>query len=83
MTDTRTITETERLQLIGLLTLSRDLNVQIRAIEKAAADVVGEPSDDYDYYGFVTDNVWDHREDGAALAQNIIRALKIEVVPDP
>jgi hypothetical protein len=76
------VTRGERLQLIGLFTLHRDLKAQLDLIEKAAAGLTGE--DPSDVAGtLANDRMWDSRAgDVEGAVDELLSALKLQVA-DP
>lgn len=65
----KTITDNERLQLIGLLTLSKRHIDEMKQIEKAAYAITGETND----IGHTSDAVWDHCD-----ADELLRKLNAQ-----
>ena len=70
-----TITQSERLQVMGLLVLAEQHNRALVAITKATAEILGEPLDD-NYAGHVSDVIWDF---GSKDADDLISRLEITV----
>jgi hypothetical protein len=75
-----TITASERLQLIGLLTLAASHNQALRDIERAACGLVGVEPDGSGYTGHVSDYVFGSPERGGA--DGLLARLEITVAPD-
>jgi hypothetical protein len=77
-TETKTITRTEYLTLVGLFALLPRHKEAIQDIERAAAHIVGEAVDEGGYAGRVSDMTWDTN----ASADALLRQMHVEVVPD-
>lgn len=82
-TQTRTVTDSQRLQAIGLMTLARDLNNQLDGIEHALQEVLGEtPPDDT----WASDYVWSECRTGSSATvatDDLLRKGGWQIVPDP
>lgn len=80
---TRTITEDQRLQAIGLITLAAEVNAEYRRLTIALAGVVGEPADKYGWYGLVDDAISEAGDRPAVqTVTRLLREMGIEVAPE-
>lgn len=70
-----TITKNQLLMLQGLTAMRDEAVKQIRHIERTIAEIVQEPEDGDDYFGLVSDYMW---EDGGA--KQLLKNLNIKVV---
>jgi len=74
----RTVTKNQLLMIEGLLAMRNEVKKQFEWIEKTIAEIVQEPEDDYgDYYGHVSDYMW---EDTGA--KKLLKDLDIKVVEE-
>jgi len=55
----KTITKNQLLMLQGLTAMRDEAVKQIRHIERTIAEIVQEPEDGDDYFGLVSDYMWD------------------------
>ncbi len=70
----KTITYKEYLMLEGLSILRDENKKQHNYLEQAIADLVGEEGDEHDYYGVVSDYMWE--ETGAKI---LLKNLDIKI----
>lgn len=71
----KTINKNQLLMLEGLLAMRLDVRKQFSYIERSIAEIVQEPEDDCgDYFGLVTDYMW---EDTGA--KKLLKDLKVKV----
>ena len=68
------ITKNQLLMIEGLLALRLEVRKQFRYIEEALAEILQEPEDGEDYWGLVSDYMW---EDGGA--KQLLKNLDIKV----
>jgi len=71
----KTITKNQLLMLQGLTAMRDEAVKQIRHIERTIAEIVQEPEDRDDYFGLVSDYMW---EDFGA--KQLLNNLNIKVV---
>jgi len=71
-----TITESERLQLIGLFTVAESLTRQLAAVERAAGELLGVENDDHNYYGHLSDAIY---SDGPIGVDGLLTKLGVTV----
>jgi len=71
----KTITKNQLLQVEGLLAMRNEVRNHFRWIERTIAEIVKEPEDGDDYFGLVSDYMW---EDGGA--KQLLKNLNIKVV---
>jgi hypothetical protein len=74
----RTISRSEYLQLVGLLALSNDLTRQLKALERAAGELLREQPDDNGYYGHIGDEIYDRTPSADALLKRLGIAIRPE-----
>lgn len=79
----RTITEAERLQLVGLFTLYLDLYRREQDLLRAATVLVGEPPEADGVGGWVSDAASLPSGTGERLAMHVIDRMELDVVPLP
>jgi len=76
------LTQSEFLQLVGLLSLAQNHNRKMKEIETAVGDLLGAPTD-ASHPNFpndhVSDAIWDHQNAGLLL----LNRLNIEVEEKP
>jgi hypothetical protein len=75
LSDRESITYAQYLQLLGLFVLGKKHNEDMRAIEAAAAEIVGQDGDD-GYYGHVSDELADSCNVDAMLSRLGIIVVK-------
>ena len=71
----RTITKNQLLMLQGLTAMRDEATKQVKYIERTIAELVQEPDDGDDYFGLVSDYMW---EDFGA--KQLLKNLKIKIV---
>ena len=71
----REITKNQLLMLYGLTAMRDEVRKQIQHIERTIAEIVQEPEDGDDYFGLVSDYMW---EDFGA--KQLIKELDIKVL---
>lgn len=78
-----TITEAQRLQALGLLTLIEQANRDLARLTGALAEILGQPGEPGGYYGHVSDIAIEVGDTVAPLAAlgRLIEMLAIEVTP--
>ena len=75
MDEQKTITKNQLLMIEGLLAMRNEIRKQFRYIEGTIAEIVQEPEDDCgDYYGLVSDYMWEDTN-----AKQLLKNLDIEV----
>lgn len=77
-TKTETITETQRMTLVGLFTLAGQLETEWRRVERAAMAITGQT----ELGGHTSDAIWEGSSDPVAAANSLLERLEITVVPD-
>lgn len=73
-TDVETITPEQRMQIIGLLTVARDLLHRMDDVERAACAITGEEPG-----GHTGDAMWGERTD----VDDLLGRLSIKCAPEP
>lgn len=68
------LNESQYWQLIGLLALSKKHYDQVKFIEEAIADTLGVAEEMDDYYGHISDMVWN----GVTNADSLLKKLEIK-----
>ena len=71
----KTITTNQLLMIEGLLAMRDEVRKQFIYIERTIAEIVNEPEDMDDYFGLVSDYMW---EDSGA--KQLIKDLDIKVI---
>lgn len=70
----KTITKNQLLMLQGLTAMRDEAVKQIRHIERTIAEIVQEPEDGDDYFGLVSDYMWDD-----CGAKQLLKNLNIKI----
>ena len=70
------ITNEEYLMVEGLLALRKEVNTQFNYIQKAVADLLGVEEDGENYYGLVSDYMWEETGAKTLLDNMNIKVLK-------
>lgn len=79
-----TITESDRLQLIGLLSVGAQLLHQLNSVDQAMCKLLGEKPDYMGYSGHISDTLYEaDTHNPIHLADGLLNRLHIEVVPEP
>jgi hypothetical protein len=66
-----TISRTDYLKLVGLMTLAAGYSAKLRDIERAAAEITGEPDQGSGYYGHTSDTAHDREPDVDYLLERL------------
>lgn len=73
-----TITEDDRLKLIGIFELARSYREKLDDLEDAAADILDHESDNYGYYGHLSDAMYG----GDSSVDSLLSKMDVEVHSD-
>lgn len=68
------ITKNQLLQVEGLLAMRNEVRNHFKWVERTIAEIVQEPEDGDDYFGLVSDYMW---EDGGA--KQLLKNLNIKI----
>lgn len=71
MSQKKTITRNERLQLEGLFVLAKRYRTSLDATEEAAAELLGVEDEGGGYYGIVSDEIIDSNGTAARLLKRL------------
>jgi len=78
-----TITESDRLQLIGLLSVGSQLLQQLNTVDQAMCKLLDVKPDHSGYSGHISDTLYEaDTHSPVNLATTLLHQLHIEVVPD-
>lgn len=73
----QTISDQDYLKLEGLVAIAAQHNLALKTIDKAMAEITGEPDDGYGYHGVTSDAIFDPSRTSVT---SLLDKLGIEVV---